>query len=144
MPVGSVVFTPGTPYVPCPVPALDLSDMVVPDDEWVARVALSLAGAASSLVEPLLLVLAGRQARLAPSLGFSQRAARRAIAGYVLVDPVLPAATTSDWPDAPVTVIITPQADDDVRSSALAARLRGWQIVSGEFPAAMLDLLSRP
>jgi hypothetical protein len=144
MPVGSVVLAPGTPPFPCDLPTLDLSAEDYDDPDWIARVAIAIGQAGGELAEPVLLVLAGRHAALAPGLGFAQRAARRAIAGYVLVDPVLPSAATHDWPDAPVTVIITSKADDDVRSAALAARLRGWDVVTGEITNALPEIIGRP
>ncbi len=144
MPVGSVVLAPGTPPFPCDLPTLDLSAEDYDDPDWIARVAIAIGQAGGELAEPVLLVLAGRHAALAPGLGFAQRAARRAIAGYVLVDPVLPSAATHDWPDAPVTVIITSKADDDVRSAALAARLRGWDVVTGDIANALPAILARP
>ncbi len=144
MPVGSVVLAPGTPPFPCDLPTLDLSAEEYDDPDWLARVAIAIGQAGGELAEPVLLVLAGRHAALAPGLGFAQRAARRAIAGYVLVDPVLPSAATHDWPDAPVTVIITSKADDDVRSAALAARLRGWDVVTGDIANALPAILARP
>ncbi|MEK9664954.1 MAG: hypothetical protein VW082_10105 [Candidatus Nanopelagicales bacterium] len=144
MPVGSVVLAPGTPPFPCDLPTLDLSAEDYDDPDWIARVAIAIGQAGGELAEPVLLVLAGRHAALAPGLGFAQRAARRAIAGYVLVDPVLPSAATHEWPDAPVTVIITSKADDDVRSAALAARLRGWDVVTGDIANALPAILARP
>ncbi len=144
MPVGSVVFTPGTPSLPCDLPTLDLSAEEYDDPDWLARVAIAISQAGGELTQPVLLVLAGRHAALAPGLGFAQRAARRAIAGYVLVDPVLPSAATHDWPDAPVTVIITSKADDDVRSAALAARLRGWNVETADIHNALPVIITRP
>lgn len=144
MPVGSVVLTPGTPPLACDVPTLDLSDTELGAADWVPRVAIAINEAATSLGDPLLLVLAGASAALAPGLGFAQRAARRSVAGYLLIDPVLPAPTSHDWPDAPVTVLITADADDEVRSAALAARLRGWDVVTGDVAATLQELLARP
>ncbi len=144
MPVGSVVLTPGTPSLAIDVPTLDLSTEEYDDSDWIARVAIAIGQAGGQLTEPVLLVLAGRHAALAPGLGFAQRAARRAIAGYVLLDPVLPTAAAHHWPDAPVTVVITPNADDDVRSAALAARLRGWDVVTDDVDITIAEILARP
>ncbi len=140
---GSVVLTPGSAY---DVPgALDLSGEVLAESEWTARVALGIAASAATVAPPLLLVLTGRAAAQAPHLGFAQRSARRAVSGYVLVDPVLPRpGAVSDWPDAPVTVIITPQADDDIRAAALGARLRGWEVLEGEPSSLIADIAARP
>jgi hypothetical protein len=58
-----------------------------------------------------------------PALGFAQRASRRRVAGYVLVDADLPRPGVQDWPDAPVTYVGGPGAEQ--------ARLRGWDVESG-------------
>ena len=153
MPIGSVVLTPGSSYA---VPgAIDLSDQAATEtnpsgataksamSDWTARVALSITAAAPAA--PLLLVLTGSAAAQAPHLGFAQRSARRAVSGYVLVDPVLPRpGVVSDLPDAPVTVIVTALADEDTRSAALGARLRGWQVLEGDASALIAELARLP
>jgi hypothetical protein len=143
MAIGSVVLTPGSAYS---VPgALDLGGDMPAESEWTARVALGIAGGAAQLSPPLLLVLTAAAAAHAPHLGFAQRSARRAVGGYVLVDPVLPRpGAVSDWPDAPVTVIITSLADDETRSAALGARLRGWEVLEGDASALINDIAARP
>ncbi len=143
MAIGSVVLTPGSAYS---VPgALDLSGDMPAESEWTARVALGIAGSAAHITPPVLLVLTGAAAAHAPYLGFAQRSARRAVGGYVLVDPVLPRpGAVSDWPDAPVAVIITALADDDTRSAALGARLRGWEVLEGDASALITDIAARP
>ncbi len=144
MPVGFAVLTPGTPPVTCDAPTLDLASENYPEGDWVPRVAVSIGTAAPDFDGPVLLVLTGGFAAHAPSLGFAQRAARRPVAGYVLVDPILPTAGSHDWPDAPVTVVLTPAADDDARSAGLAARLRGWEIIDGELEGALAEVVARP
>jgi hypothetical protein len=63
----------------------------------------------------------------------------------VLVDPVLPRpGAVSDWPDAPVTVIVTAGADEDTRSAALGARLRSWEVLEGDASALISEIASRP
>ena len=143
MAIGSVVLTPGSGYA---VPgALDLSADALSDGEWTARVALAITAASGKFTAPLLLVLTGPAAAHAPHLGFAQRSARRAVGGYVLVDPVLPRpGAVSDWPDAPVTVVLTSNADDDTRSAALGARLRGWEVLEGDASALIADIAARP
>lgn len=143
MAIGSVVLTSGSAYA---VPgALNLSADAISDEEWTARVALAITAASGEFVPPLLLVLTGAAAAHAPHLGFAQRSARRAVGGYVLVDPVLPRpGAVSDWPDAPVTVVITSNADDDTRSAALGARLRGWEVLEGDASALIADIAARP
>lgn len=140
MAVGTVVLTPGASFA-LALPTLDLSDHHLPPDEWTARCALMIA--AANPAPPVLLVLARDHAANAPALGFAQRSARRAVASYVLVDPALPAAG-GDWPDAPVTVIVTPGADSDTRSAALGARLRGWEVVEGEAVGVIEQIATRP
>jgi hypothetical protein len=116
------------------VPAVSVPPHPVPhegDDartaraHWVAEVALHLA--VTGAQAPLLLVLGGSAGELAPAVGFSQRASRRAVAGYVLVDAATPPVDGAvvDWPDAPVTYLATPAADP---LHANQARLRGWVV----------------
>jgi len=113
------------------------------DDTWVARTSIELAQRCPAHVWQLL-VFGGETARFAPQLGFAQRSARRKVGGYVLVDPQLPApGTVSDWPDAPVTVVITRDAVA-AEPLASAARLRGWTIVHGDAASAVADLSAQP
>ncbi len=92
---------------------------------WVAHLSIGLM--TGGAVAPLLLVLEGTSGGLAPALGFSQKAARRAVGGYVLVDAVVPPAESrgGDWPDAPVTYLASPAAPP---LEANQARLRGWTV----------------
>lgn len=133
-----------TPGSVCDVPgAVDLSGEDFALAEWTARTAMAIAAQAPAA--PLLLVLTGEVSALAPHLGFAQRSARRSVGGYVLVDPVLPKpGAVTDWPDAPVTVVITPSAGDDVRSAALGARLRGWEVHEGDAGTVIRELAARP
>ena len=75
----------------------------------------------------MLLVLGGESGAMAAAMGFSQKAARRAVSGYVLVDAVVPPAESraGDWPDAPVHYVASPAADP---LEANQARLRGWTV----------------
>jgi hypothetical protein len=127
---GTVVITPGCPDVD---DALDLRDLA--DGDWVAHTAIGLTRAlARGLAhQPLLLVTAGERCVDVPRLGFAQRASRRAVRGYVLIDPTLPTpGAAPDWPDAPVTVVLTGESD-----AGHAARLRGWDVVTGD-PAEVI------
>jgi hypothetical protein len=92
---------------------------------WVAHLAIGLA--TSSTRAPVLLVLGGASGAMAAAVGFSQKAARRAVSGYVLVDAVVPAADSriDDWPDAPVHYLASPASDP---LEANQARLRGWSV----------------
>ncbi|MDP4691260.1 MAG: hypothetical protein NWR17_02995 [Candidatus Nanopelagicales bacterium] len=144
MPINSVVLTPGSAYTLAHVPAvIDLTDMDVSVNDWTPRTALQIA--AADPAPPLLLVLTGTACAFAPHLGFAQRSARRTVGGYVLVDPVLPRpGAVSDWPDAPVTVVVTSDADQDTRSAALGARLRGWDVVDGDPSTIIAEIAARP
>jgi hypothetical protein len=92
---------------------------------WVAHLAVALA--TGGTVAPVLLVLGGTSGALAPALGFSQKASRRAVSGYVLVDAATPTADSggADWPDAPVVYVASPAADS---LEVNQARLRGWAV----------------
>ena len=107
-----------------------------PGARWVAHVSAALAGTA----EPLVLVFHGEQCAYAPAVGFSRRSLRRPAVGYVLVDPVLPqvGGEYGDWPDAPVVVVLTPDASPAEHDAALQAQLRGWQSTS----APLADVLA--
>jgi len=111
--------------------SLDVPDPDADDDprtvraHWVAHLAIGLA--TSGAKGPVLLVLGGASGAMATALGFSQKAARRAVSGYVLVDAVVPSADSriDDWPDAPVHYVASPAADP---LEANQARLRGWSV----------------
>ncbi len=141
MAIGSVVLTPGSAH---DVPgAVDLSGEAYADADWTARTALAIAAADPR--GPLLLVIGGPAAAHAPHLGFAQRSARRPVGGYVLVDPILPRpGAVSDWPDAPVTVVVTPDADEGARSAGLGARLRGWEVLEGDASDLICTIAQRP
>ena len=144
MTTGTLVLTPGAPYdvlPPSGSPVLDLSGLECADTDWTARTALAIQE--RSPEAPLLLVIAGPWAQHAPALGFAQRAARRAVHGYVLVDPRLP-TPGQDWPDAPVVVVVTPGAHDDTRTGALGARLRGWEVIEAPAAPAIVEIAARP
>ncbi len=112
-----------SPYVDDPSPD---DDARTQRSHWVAH--LSIALATGNAVAPVLLVVDGTAGAMAPALGFSQKAARRAVAGYVLVDAVVPSFDDRalDWPDAPVVYVASPEADE---AQTTQARLRGWDVV---------------
>lgn len=95
---------------------------------WVAHCALELATDVGR--PPVLLVAHGGAGRMLTALGFAQKASRRRVVGYVLVDGELPKAGVQDWPDAPVTYI--------GGHDAHAAELRGWDLLDGGDLAADL------
>ena len=95
---------------------------------WVTHVAAQLA----STAEPLVLVFHGETSVHAPAIGFSRRSLRRPAVGYVLIDPVMPTigGDYGDWPDAPVTVVITDAANELAKEASLQSRLRGWKVTT--------------
>ncbi len=95
---------------------------------WVTHVAAQLATTA----EPLVLVFHGQTSVHAPAIGFSRRSLRRPAVGYVLIDPVMPTigGDYGDWPDAPVTVVITDSANESAKEASLQSRLRGWKVTT--------------
>ncbi len=117
---GLRVLAPGTPEVQ------HGDDARTRQAHWVAHLAVALA--TGGAVAPVLLVTSGRAGALAPALGFSQKASRRAVSGYVLIDAAVPPAESrgGDWPDAPVHYVASPAADP---LEVNLARLRGWVVV---------------
>lgn len=132
-----------SPYVDDPAPEDDARTQRA---HWVAH--LSIALASGNAVAPVLLVVDGTAGAMAPALGFSQKAARRAVSGYVLVDAVVPPADdrSLDWPDAPVVYVASPAAGPEHLAQA---RLRGWEVVevpdssSASVGAAIAEVAAR-
>lgn len=106
---------------------------------WVADQAIAIT--AAQVDGPLILVSFDDANRAVPALGFSQRASRRSVVAYVLVDGPLPdpGRAGTDWPDAPVVHVTSPGAAE---GPAAAARLRGWATVEGD-PIAAVTALAR-
>lgn len=100
---------------------------------WVAHIAMNLGEAQPE--RPILLVAYGAGGPMLPALGFSQKASRRPVAGYVVVDDELPRAGSADWPDAPITYIRT---SDEFRDHAHQAELRGWTVEATDDVSATL------
>jgi hypothetical protein len=105
--------------------ALDVDDLdaltVVPppgEAPLAARVCAEITRLAPE--PPLVIVAAGDQAALLPSVALAQRAARRRVAAYVLVDPQYP-EVCEGWPDARVHVLGSPEF------ALRTAELRGWE-----------------
>lgn len=98
------------------------------NSKWVPHVASQLA----STAEQLVLVFVGETSLHAPAIGFSRRSLRHPAIGYVLVDPVMPqvGGDYGDWPDAPVTVVITGQADEKTKEASMQSKLRGWKVIN--------------
>lgn len=109
---------------------LSAQPLVIPapsdSQRWVPHVAATLAKTA----EPLVLVFYGEACTHAPAIGFSRRSLHRPAVSYVLVDPQMPqvGGEYGDWPDAPVTVLISDNPPEFAREAAMQSRLRGWTI----------------
>lgn len=71
-------------------------------------------------VPPLIIVAVGDLATLLPAVALAQRAARRQVLGYVLIDPDYP-PVSEGWPDARVHVLGSRGVD------LRTAELRGWE-----------------
>ena len=111
------------------VPSVDYQatdDLRTQRAHWVATLAVAMS--TSGLSAPVALVLFGSAGALAPAVGFSQRASRRAVSGYVLVDADVPTigGAHEDWPDAPVVYLYSAAAHE---LNVNQARLRGWHLV---------------
>ncbi len=104
---------------------------------WVADQAIAIT--AAQVEGPLILVSSGEANRAIPALGFSQRASRRSVVAYILVDGPLPdpSRAGTDWPDAPVVHVTSPDSDG---APAAAARLRGWSTVQGDPITAVTEI----
>lgn len=98
------------------------------DARWVTHVAAQLASTADALI----LVFVGQASVHAPAIGFSRKALRAPAVGYYLVDPQMPeiGGEYGDWPDAPVTIVLTENAPEHAHEAARQAQLRGWKVSS--------------
>lgn len=141
-----------TPAVWGDVPELLRShghDVITPDVReeggmrYVARASLVIAAAGPTA--PLVLVGQGTAGPLLPAIAAAQRAAHRAVGGYVFVDAELPARripatghghghgpadavpVSADWPEAPCGYLST--AGDRI-PQIRQARLRGWRVTT--------------
>jgi hypothetical protein len=104
------------------VPVIEVSGL----GDWVPTAAMRVVEVVEQgfITAPFVVVAVGDACVGIPAFAVSQRAARRQIAGYVFIEPVLPTVGASDWPDAPVTVVTCNE------STAHSARLRGWTVSS--------------
>jgi hypothetical protein len=102
------------------VDGLDALTVVPPvgDSPLAARVCAEITRLAPE--PPLVIVAVGEQAALLPSVALAQRAARRRVTAYVLVDPLYP-EVSDGWPDARVHVLGSPGFE------LRTAELRGWE-----------------
>lgn len=140
------VLTSGVPAaLAAALPGACVLPVIEDDDRWVARTSLDIAPALAASPAPgMVLVFAGATARHAPFIGFAQRAARRTVTGYVLVDPELPRpGVVGDWPDAPVIVVVSEDGADRAQHER-DARLRDWEVIVGDPATVIADLHRRP
>ena len=118
-PYANTFALPNAPYVVTPPQG---------EARWITHVAAQLAGTADALV----LVFVGPASVHAPALGFSRKALRSPAVGYYLIDPEMPTigGEYGDWPDAPVTIVLTENAPEYAHEAARQAQLRGWKVSS--------------
>ena len=95
--------------------------------EYVTRTAVWLRGSVHA-GEALVLVARGAAAAHLPALALALRALGAPAVEYRLVDPTILPPPAAEWPDAPVSVLQTAAATDEVRALATKARLRGWTV----------------
>jgi hypothetical protein len=117
-----------------PDPGEDL-DARTATAHWVAHNAITLT--AEQPTKPILLVASGAAGAMMPAVGFSQKASRRPVSGYVVIDGVLPKPGAADWPDAPVTYVRT-TSDSGAIAAAREAALRGWTVETVSSPATAI------
>lgn len=91
-----------------------------------AYVASAVSGIRHEYGEEWLLIASGETALALPDIAFALRAQHRKVIGYRIIDGVLP-SPNPDWPDAPVTYVLT-QHNEDLQRQANQARLRGWDV----------------
>lgn len=124
--------------VPNP-PESDATDLPTATAHWVAHNAMTLTAAQPQ--KPIMLVAFGAAGQLLAALGFSQKASRRPVASYVVVDGSIPKPGSADWPDAPVSYLCTGQVTDG--GHARQAELRGWTVERSTDVAASLRAILR-
>lgn len=148
---GLVGYGVNTYVVPPPAPAEPGLDLKTATAHWVAHIALNLTQAQPT--KPILLVAHGVAGQLLPAIGFAQKASRRPVAGYVVVDGDLPKVGAADWPDAPVSYIRTTDGaaaaeaaaktlpvagQEQPQDPARVAELRGWTVYDDADPVEVL------
>ncbi len=106
---------------------------------WVADQAVAITSA--HVEGPLMIVSSGEANRGIPALGYSQRAARRQVVAYVLLEGPLPdpSRAGTDWPEAPVVYVCSCTEPDE---STRSAKLRGWSTVRAD-PITALTRITR-
>lgn len=99
---------------------------VIPDaDDSIPLIARTCAAITRlAPAPPLVIVAVGEWATLLPGIAMAQRAARRMVRAYILVDPVMP-EVGEQWPDARVHAF--GRREFDLRT----CELRGWDTHDG-------------
>lgn len=125
-------------YVVPDAPASEDDDLRHATAHWVAHNAMTLTAAQPE--KPIMLVAFGASGQLLAALGFSQKASRRPVASYVVVNGTIPKPGSADWPDAPVTFVC---ANGHESEHARLAELRGWSVETTDDVADTLRSIVR-
>jgi hypothetical protein len=91
---------------------------------WVANTALEIAKSTNER-DILHVVAMGAVVSVLSDIAFANKASHRSINSYTFIDAI-PEKLLPDWPDAPVTLIVTNQ----LSTLGQSAKLRGWDVVT--------------
>jgi hypothetical protein len=91
---------------------------------WVANTALEIAKSTNER-DNLHVVAMGDVVNVLSDIAFANKASHRGIYSYTFID-CAPETILPDWPDAPVTLIIT----NPLSTLGQRAKLRGWEVLS--------------
>lgn len=91
---------------------------------WIAAVCLGIAKQTYERDTLHFVALHSAVNRL-PDIAFANRASHRTVHSYIFID-CLPETVLPDWPDAPVTLIIT----NPLSALGQKAKLRGWDVLT--------------
>ena len=90
--------------------------------QWIAVVCKRISESGQAF-QGVHLIAFGEAVDRLPDIAFAQRASRRIIHSYTLID-FIPEKHFAEWPDAPVSVIIT----NPLSPIQQSAKLRGWEV----------------
>lgn len=90
--------------------------------QWIAVVCKRISESGQAF-QGVHLIAFGEAVNRLPDIAFAQRASRRIIYSYTLID-FIPERHFAEWPDAPVSVIIT----NPLSPIQQSAKLRGWEV----------------
>lgn len=91
---------------------------------WIAAVCLGIAKQTYER-DTLHFVAFDSAVNRLPDIAFANRAAHRTIYSYIFIDCV-PETFLPEWPDAPVTLIVT----NPLSTLGQSAKLRGWHVLT--------------